>query len=230
MIGMLRVKNEARWIERVIGAMLPLCERVCVLDDHSIDGTRALCAAIPGVSVFDSPFFDLDETRDKNYLLGRIDAEWDEWILALDGDEILAPSAVAPIRAALTSQAVALSMRVRYLWDREDQVRVDGVYGGFRRPSAFRAVGTRFEATSACGNFHCGNVPLALQPRALAIDADLLHLGYLHREDRVRKYEWYNRQDPRNQNEDGYRHMVIGDVFPADSAFRWGGPLRLEAC
>jgi glycosyltransferase involved in cell wall biosynthesis len=230
MIGMLRVKNEARWIERVIGAILPLCPRVCVLDDHSTDGTKSLCAALPGVTVFDSPFSDLDETRDKNYLLDRIGANPGEWILSIDGDEILAPSAVAPIRAAVASQALALSLRVRYLWDREDQVRVDGVYGGFRRPSAFRFGSQRFEATAAGGNFHCGNVPLALQARALAIDADLLHLGYLHREDRLRKYEWYNRHDARNGNEDGYRHMVVGDLFPADSAFRWGGPLRLEAC
>jgi glycosyltransferase involved in cell wall biosynthesis len=231
MIGMLRVKNEARWIERVLSAMLPICERIFVLDDHSDDGTPFRCSSIPGVTVYDSPFSGLDEARDKNYLLDKIRGSGDEWILAVDGDEILAPgSAAEMLRASQALGVRALSPRVRYLWDREDQVRVDGVYGRFRRPSAFLPGGARFQATLAGGNFHCGNVPLALQPHAIPVAADLLHLGYLHQADRLRKFEWYNRHDQVNPNEDGYRHMVIGDVFPAESAFRHGGPLRLEAC
>ena len=30
--GMLRVRNEARWIEEVLRAALPVCERIFVLD------------------------------------------------------------------------------------------------------------------------------------------------------------------------------------------------------
>jgi hypothetical protein len=57
----------------------------------------------------------------------------------------------------------------------------------------------------------------------------LLHYGYLHKEDRVRKFHWYNKIDPNNAFEDQYRHMVIGDVFPADSSFKWAGPLELRS-
>jgi len=49
----------------------------------------------------------------------------------------------------------------------------------------------------------------------------------MHRADRERKYQWYNAQDPNNAIEDRYRHMVIGDLFPADSKFDHGGPLKL---
>jgi hypothetical protein len=45
----------------------------------------------------------------------------------------------------------------------------------------------------------------------------------------VRKYEWYRNIDGENPVEDGYRHMVVGDIFPAESRFRYGGPLQLEA-
>jgi O-antigen biosynthesis protein len=231
MIGMMRVKNEARWIERVITSMLPICEKILVMDDHSSDGTPFLCSSIPGVQVFDSPFTGLNETRDKNYLLDRARGDGSGWVLCIDGDELLAPGAAAELaRAASASDARALSPRIRYLWDREDQVRTDGVYGRFRRPSAFVPGTARFEATAAGGNFHCGNVPLSLQWGAKPVDADILHFGYLHREDRLRKYEWYNRHDAENGNEDGYRHMVIGDLFPAGSKFRHAGPLELEAC
>jgi hypothetical protein len=51
----------------------------------------------------------------------------------------------------------------------------------------------------------------------------------MHKEDRIRKFEWYNEADPGNVREDGYRHMVVGDVFPAKARFQHGGPLALQS-
>src|SRR5512146_3144075 len=87
---MLRVKNEARWIRRVIKALFPLCERVFVLDDHSTDGTPELCCTIGApVTVIPSPFDGFDETRDKNFLYDYVLTHSPEWILHVDGDEML---------------------------------------------------------------------------------------------------------------------------------------------
>jgi len=120
---------------------------------------------------------------------------------------------------------------VLYLWNSEDQVRTDGVYGRFRRPSMFRPGNHQFRSTSAGGNFHCGNAPSALQLSAIRLDAALLHFGYLHKEDRLRKYAWYNHLDPNNRNEDLYRHIAQGDVaeIPADVRLLHAGPLTLQA-
>jgi hypothetical protein len=49
----------------------------------------------------------------------------------------------------------------------------------------------------------------------------------MHAEDRIRKYHYYNTIDPNNEFEDQYRHMVIGDIFPANYAGKWAGPLEL---
>jgi glycosyltransferase involved in cell wall biosynthesis len=231
MTGLLRVKNEARWIERCISSILPLCERVIVMDDHSTDETKELCAAMPGVIVFTSPFNDLNETRDKNLLL---DTGVDEkgWFLMIDGDEMLQSCDVPAIRTAVSeTDAVCLSPKILYLWDREDQARVDGVYGKFRRPSLFRAGSGRFQSTVFGGNFHCGNAPLAVHRAARPIDATLLHFGYMDREDRLRKYQFYNQNDPNNEFEDRYRHCVQGDIpeVPAWMKLRHAGPLQLVA-
>jgi glycosyltransferase involved in cell wall biosynthesis len=221
---MLRVKNEARWIERVIASLQPVCNRIVVMDDHSTDGTPELLAAA-GVEVFPSPFETLDEARDKNWLLDHVGTP--DWIVSIDGDEIL----TQPERmlAAMDSGASCLTHPVFYLWDREDQYRVDGVYGLFRRHSAFRPTGAKFPDSGYGGNFHCGNVPVSLRRDADFVDVPLLHLGYLHREDRIRKYGWYNQNDPNNQAEDCYRHMVQGDIpeVPADARLMHGGPLQL---
>lgn len=234
LIGLLRVKNEARWLERVLESIRPACERILVLDDHSDDGTPFLAARIPGVTVFDSPFAGLDEPRDKDYLLGKAweaGAELGDCCLMIDGDEELVQADIPLLHAALAGPGDCWDLRVLYLWNREDQVRVDGHYGKMCRPSMFRLTASdlRFARTNYGGGFHCSNAPYALWGDREAIPARLLHYGYLHQEDRMRKYLWYNERDPGNQFEDTYRHMVIGDLFPAHSRFRHGGPLRLEA-
>ena len=227
-IGALRVRNEARWIERSLRSLLPICERIIVLDDHSTDGTPDLAAAIDPVKidVIDSPFEGLNEVRDKNFLLDVCRTHEPAWVVMIDGDEELSdPPAL--LRAMQTTQARALAMRVLYLWDRPDQIRIDGVYAGLWRVSAFRLGSERFEPTGPRG-FHCGNAPQAIHGRVL-VNAPLLHYGYMHRADRLRKYSWYRQQDPENQSEDHYRHVVVGDLFPADSRFRHGGPLCLQS-
>ena len=227
-VGALRVKNECRWIERCLRSLLPICDRIIVLDDHSTDGTPDLAAGIAPVNidVIDSPFEGLDEVRDKNVLLDVCRSHEPDWVVMIDGDEELSyPHEL--LRAMETTAARALAMRVLYLWDRPDQVRIDGVYSSLTRVSAFRLGEERFEPTGPRG-FHCGNAPQQIPGRAL-VDAPLLHYGYMHRSDRLRKYDWYRAQDPGNVSEDEYRHIVIGDVFPADSQFRHAGPLALQS-
>jgi len=64
----------------------------------------------------------------------------------------------------------------------------------------------------------------------MPLNVALFHYGYLHKEDRIAKYNWILSIDPHNEGEDFYRHCVQGDLpeFPADAVFRHGGPLRLQ--
>lgn len=230
--GLLRVRNEARWIQRAIRSIMPLCEDILVLDDHSNDGTADLCDDL-GCIVYRSSFEGIDETRDKDFLLAQVwalGAKVDDHCIMIDGDEVLHPDDVPAVTAAVEVAAVCCSFHIVYLWDREDQVRIDRWYKEFRRPSLFRLTSTQltFRRTAWGGNMHCSSAPAQLLDSIVPIPARLLHYGYLHREDRIRKYEWYNAVDPNNALEDQYRHMVVGDVFPADSAFRWAGPLELR--
>ena len=240
-IGLMRIKNEARWIRRVIASIRPICERIIVLDDHSIDGTPTL-AREAGAIVHDSQFSDTDESRDKDWLLDRayevvpreyhLGSEESPWFaLMIDGDEeLVARDQVYVITMANAKQHV-WSFKVLYLWNTESQIRVDGVYKNFARPSLFRLMNQsfRFQRTPYGNNFHCSSVPQEMLHSSHTSEARLLHYGYLHREDRIRKYHWYNRLDPDNPSEDGYRHMVVGDIFPESSHFKHAGPLKLEA-
>lgn len=245
-IGLLRVRNEARWIDRVVRAITPICERVIILDDHSEDATPDICSAIPGVQVYRSDATSFDESADKDCLLsmaygcvpdehkrGDDSSPW--WALLVDGDEELMAEDQQVVVSLTQRHEPAFYFRIPYLWNDENTVRVDGVYSRMAdlgRPSMFRLMNEnfRFQRTPFGNgqNFHCSSVPQEMLHYAKPSSARLKHWGYMHAEDRVRKYHWYNKHDPGNVSEDGYRHMVIGDLFPEDSRFVHAGPLKLQ--
>lgn len=231
-VGLMRVKNEARWIDRAIRSLLTICDSVYVLDDHSTDGTAEIAAGFRHAVVWRSPFQGLDESRDKTWLYAQMwQAEAPDWVVMIDGDEeLIDPDEVAGL--CERRGAPSYAPRVLYLWDTDHQVRVDGVYGRFRRPSVFRSSSPAlsFKATGANGHFHCSNVPQQLLAACRPTEARILHYGYRDREDRLRKFAWYRSIDGANRAEDGYRHMVLGDLpeYPADLRLTHGGPLTLE--
>ena len=232
----MRVKNEARWIRDSVGSILPLCDRVILYDDGSTDGTADLVDGLPKLTVHRMAAGGRapDEARDKNELVEAARRFGPDWILCVDGDEVLEPGGQAEILMSISSgDAPAYTLRIAYLWDRPDQIRVDGVYRNMTRPSLFQLSKTNgiFERTTYGQNFHCGSVPTDLRGRSMPSAATLKHYGYMERADRLRKFEWYNRVDPENRLEDCYRHMVIGDLpgLPARSMTRHAGPLELES-
>lgn len=243
-VGAMRVKNEGRWIRRCIESLFPLCSAVYVMDDGSTDKTHDEAGWAGSeqedrqmVQVFYSPFINLplDEARDKNYLLERIISEQSpDYILWIDGDEELEPKGGEKILKALAERPEVDSWHLRfyYLWNDEKNYRFDGCYAHARRPSLFRArkglnFASYYQGRGVNESFHVSNAPIQYASTTETLDAFLIHWGYIFREDRIAKYEWYNQRDPHNKIEDEYRHMVIGDVFPPNSVFAHAGPLAL---
>jgi hypothetical protein len=196
--------------------------------------------------VIRSPFNTIDESRDKNLLLSEayklVPPEYyarhesPYWMMAIDGDEELVVNDQPLVKQLVNNpEAHCYSLRIQYLWDAENQWRVDGVYRDFNRPSLFRLINPNFRyKTTPWGNganFHCSSIPQEMLHHSRRCEARLLHYGYIDRDLRMRKWAWYNTVDPNNQGEDCYRHCVQGDVpeIPADMRLKWAGPLELRA-
>jgi hypothetical protein len=239
---MMRVKNEARWIARVIKSVRPLCgEHIYVMEDGSSDSTFAFAQAA-GATVWKSPFEGqgLNEKRDKDWLLARVREVCDpDWIIMPDGDEELEAGGCEKIRAVLETNPPVdcFALRILNLWNDVSTIRVDGCYGQMSRQSLFRA---RTDMTfqpiySGEGEnhnhvvLHVSNAPGLGGLRLSPLNVGLLHYGNMLREDRIRKYCWILSIDPNNEAEDFYRHCVQGDLpeFSADATYKHGGPLRL---
>jgi GT2 family glycosyltransferase len=239
-IGMIRARNEARWINRAIRSLYQVCEQVFVMDDHSTDHTAEI-AEQNGAIVLPSPFDGpLDEPRDKNWMIQQIrktvSDRWGlitDWIFCIDGDEELAPNSREKVLSAINDHgADCFAVRFWHLWDKRDQVRVDRWFSNFCRLSLFRVVDgvefrSAYEGRGVNTGLHCGNAPAGMNSALLNVH--LLHYGNMLREDRLRKYKWYQENDPHNEIEDGYRHLVQGDIpeVPVHLRLKHAGPLRL---
>lgn len=199
----------------------------------------------------DSPFADArdplertNEIRDKNLLWAFVKAmvPGRPWVLCLDGDEWLSQEALRGWDLALAGAEARgehiLTLPFIYLWDKEDQQRVDGLYGTdrlargpdgqpieakrFRTPRLFstrtltphQRTYMRFDWTRGAGmGFHCGSIPMGgFDPpgglRTMYVPLPVVHAGYLDRAERERKYVWYNTLDGGNEVEGGYLHVV----------------------
>lgn len=240
-VAMLRIKNEEQWIAEVIESIRPLCDRIFIMDDHSTDRTRAVIRGFeakyyPGekVVLLDSPFEGLDESRDKNWLYDQIMRVCEpEWILCIDGDEVLEKNGPAMIRRfTQETEARAFALKIVFLWGDREHYRSDRIYNDFWRPSLFRPFHAnpnspddvkilqelRFKSTpfgrvkdGASPNFHCSSVPQRYIHLNAIMPARLKHYGYMERAQRVKKLDWYTSIDWKNEAEDWYRHMCQGD-------------------
>lgn len=232
--AMLRIHNEAQWIAEVIESLLPLCPNIYIMDDRSTDDTAAICGRYPGASVFPSPFTGLDEARDKNWLYGRVvEDSCPEWILCIDGDEVLEQSGPDKLREICDgSTANAYKLKILFLWNDAHTVRVDRIYDYFYRPSLFRPfypnpripdevtlnadfkwLSTPFgrKVDGKTPNLHCSSVPQFRLHKAPMVEVGLKHYGYMTREARVKKLDYYTSIDWLDRAEDSYRHMTQGD-------------------
>ena len=233
--ALLRIKNESRWLAEVLHALWPVCDQILVFDDASTDNSREIASAM-GAQVIETPFKDrgfIDEAADKEHLLAKLwesGAQLGDYCVMIDGDEVLMAEDIPALKEAMAQGVVCGSMHIVYCWNSRDQIRVDRWYKEFRRPSLFRLIlpNLSFRRTPFGGNLHCSSAPAQLLNDITPINVRLLHYGYMLAEDRVRKWRRYNEIDPDNIIEDRYNHCVIGDVFPADSSFKWAGPLKLE--
>jgi glycosyltransferase involved in cell wall biosynthesis len=215
LLGAMRIKNESQWIRESLESQLAVCDKVLVFDDSSTDDTRDIVRSFGERCVLmESPFQGLDEARDKNYILEHLVIANPEWVIWVDGDEVLERNAPTVLRAALTDPGIgAATLRVLYFWNDRDHVRTDGVYADFHRTTLFRVrdqdtARFRFVSEGTGPNFHCGTYPQGIRGGVPILATCIKHYGYLTPEQRQAKFEWYNKIDPNNQSEDCYRHVI----------------------
>ncbi|AZO93811.1 glycosyltransferase [Halocella sp. SP3-1] len=221
LLSMMRVKNEEEWLEESIISQLPLVDKLIILDDGSTDQTPEVCKSFPRLVEYHYQKENmLDEVRDKNRLLAWALKHQPDWILALDGDEVLEELAGETIIREislldpLAPQFTVFYLHFLYMWNKKDYYRIDpGIYSNFWQPRLFslhkQNIGRLlFKNTDHGGNFHCGSIPANLRWIPRKLDVRVKHYGYFTAEQRRRKYDWYCQHDPQKAKTGYYEHLI----------------------
>jgi glycosyltransferase involved in cell wall biosynthesis len=219
-VTMYRVKNESRWIKKSIESVSKISDEIIILDDGSTDNTIEICESFNTViEIHKQKNIPYDETRDKNILLKKVLKRNPDFILSLDGDEILQSNT----RDILFEEICVLHPKINvfefqalFMWEHPRQYRYDGVYSNTwwkrllrmeNQPKALEFKNTQFN-----NNAHCPAIP----PNAIGIEESvrsnckIFHYGNYDESLRQHKYQFYNDIDPYNKIFDGYKHIISG--------------------
>ena len=92
-VAMLAIKNEERWIAKTLESLEAICDSIVILDDGSEDNTVKICEDYKKVvEIHKNSNLPTDKSRDKNILLKMAKKRNPDYILTLDGDEVIIPN------------------------------------------------------------------------------------------------------------------------------------------
>lgn len=198
---------------------------------HYVHSPYRITGLATGVAIpYELMKYQVNEIRDKNTLWEYVKSRTlFKYVLCMDGDEMLSLALLRSMETWYRHMDVGIDLfhlPFVYLWDNEDTVRIDAIYGKgsdgvqvLNFPRLFttqrwteqEVFDSHFAWEGTKGGFHCGSLPRSQAKSdmvgGLALDP-IIHFGYLHEHDRQRKFVFYNEIDPGNVFEGEYKHII----------------------
>lgn len=214
LLALLCVRDELVELPDLIANLAPHVDGIVALDDGSLDGTGAWLATRPEVlellHVERGPY---DEPRNHRLLVEAGLRHGADWLLSIDADERVEEAfrdrAERVIRRGGRLGLKAFAVHLRDLWDADDRIRVDGIWGRKSVARLFRALpGHVFDDAP----LHAHKAPLQARVAGRFAPADLIiyHRAMLTAEGRTARRSRYERLDP------GAAHQAIGYAYLTD--------------
>lgn len=230
-VTMYRIKNEERWIKKSLDQTSQISNEIVVLDDGSTDNTLEICKNHPNVvDIHHQDNLPFNDSRDKNVLLKMALKRNPDFILTLDGDEILQSNTKKILLEdieVIYPEAPMYEFQVLTIWDKLNQYRCDGIYSNIWAKKLIRLSkqpkNLHFEGTIYPGNGHCPHVPQNANGWLTSVSSKMkiLHYGNYDNDLRQQKYKFYNTFAPDFNIFDNYLHIVTGKG-------KWSGPKGME--
>jgi hypothetical protein len=207
LVCVVQARNEARFVDGFLANVAPSVDAIIALDDGSTDGGFDPIATHPSVvealQIAPRSPHVWDELRNKRILIDAAHRHCAKFVLALDVDERLERGfrerADVALDTADRDGIDAYAILIRELWDRHDQVRVDGVWGRKWNPRLFRL---RVDHDFGDRALHGGWAPENSRSASGGyppVDLRVYHLRMIHAEDRARRVRRYKRLDPESR-------------------------------
>lgn len=220
-IAMLRLKNEERWIKKTLETLSEICNGMVIVDDGSIDNTVKICETFPKVvEIHKQANLPYDEVRDKNTLLKMALKQNSDYLLFIDGDEVIHPklkNILFEELSILYPESDVFEFQSLFVWDRPNQYRYDGMYSNVWQRRLFRLKNQpkdlKYEGTPFPKNLHSPHIPQKTVGfhNPVKSRVKILHYGYYDENLRHSKYDSYVSMDPYNTIFDAYKHTISSE-------------------
>lgn len=215
--GICCVKDGAKYMTRLLIQYSNLCDQIFILDDRSSDNVKEICGRFPKVHYFrndEEPFHGGRNWRDI-YSKLELSNRWFDWVIGLDADELFEEGSEKKLYNLLegTSKDVnAWSFPMLYLWNDEKHYRADTEwYKTVRAVRVFRYFKDKLPVNTPR---HATSLPENIGKIANCDSINILHFGYMDKEDRIKKYNYYKNRDKDmiESGKDNYLHMLEHDI------------------
>jgi len=157
-----------------------------------------------------------DERRDRNELLIMAKEANMDWVFSLDADEVVEDKVDRKYIEKLinTPDPMCQAYAVHYytFWNDEEHYNAGDVWKNMHGNRLVRLTGDPHIFLGSKSSFHVGNIPFTPGDLSRTSSIRIKHYGYVHPEQRQRKYEWYEKMDtdknPLLIGHKDYSHLV----------------------
>lgn len=214
-----KIKNDyfLNVFERSLTKSLSFADEIIVLDDGSLTPLQEQIAILKDPKItyrrYERPF---EERRDRNELLDFVREKKCDWFLALDADEIMEEKFdrkyAERLMRPLNPHTFGYSFHEYTFWNSEDHFTFNSPWDRMSPLRMWRVQPNRRILHGAKSTLHCEHIPVLPLEAAVATSIGILHYGYVRPEDRLEKYNWYEKVDTDKRREligfDDYRHLI----------------------
>ena len=191
-----------------------------ILDDCSTDKTVEICKKFPNViEIYErKDELPLDEVRDKKIIWEMAMKRNPDFIMKLDGDEVLAPNSKETLLNEIMNlypNDLNFSLQLMYIYDKPNQWRTDAWFDNIYHIRLIRineyTKDLEFEESGYPGNAHSLHLP-PTKYVPVRSDVKILHYSLYDKNIRMRKFNYFHEVDPGGSDFNGYKDLISGDL------------------
>ena len=222
-VAMYRIQNEERWIEKSLEQTSEICEEIVILDDCSTDNTVNICKQFSSVvDLYErKENLPLDEVRDLKMIWEMALKRKPDFILKIDGDEIIMPNSKEILLNEITnlhSEEHVFAFQFLSIYEKPNQYRDDTTFKDAWQVRLIKITdetkNLEFKESKYPGNIHCFPLP-PTKFIPIRSEMKILHYSYYDKEKRFQNYQYYNKIDPNRSEFDFYKGQIAGDIDPS---------------
>jgi len=187
-----------RYLKNAIERLSELTDSILIGNNATDKETIDYLHSIEKAKVYDTSQYEWGKKQHiiKQKLFYKLEKENPDWIVCIDADEVLDSRLTREKLEELTTRdEIAFTFYCVQLYDREDQMRVDGGWGNFRNVRFYKYIKNTNHLFQN-SPLHCGLAPIYAYKWTADSEYLFKHYGYFTADDRRQKAERYRKYDP----------------------------------